>query len=232
MKNQSPVVFFDKEHAERYDERFAKLAPMRDALYFLIGNVFAELRADARILCVGAGTGLEAIYLAAKFPNWHFTLVEPSAPMLDVCRRRTEEAGIASRCVYHEGYLDSLPETEPFDAATSLLVSHFILSKEARTTFFREIAERLLPGGFLVNADLASDTSAETFSRLFEFWFRLMKGADISPEEVEKFRIAYQKDVAILPPQEVGNIIATGGFTSPVLFHQTGLIHGWYSQRS
>jgi len=44
-----------------------------------------------------AGTGSELIYLAQNFPQWQFT-VEPAAPMLDVCRQRTEECGIASRC--------------------------------------------------------------------------------------------------------------------------------------
>lgn len=87
------------------------------------------------------GTGSELIYLAQRFPQWHFTAVEPSAPMLDVCRRRVEACGIASRCVFHEGYLDSLPGSGAFDAATSLLVSHFILERGARSNFFRAIAK-------------------------------------------------------------------------------------------
>jgi tRNA (cmo5U34)-methyltransferase len=91
------------------------------------------------------GTGAEIVYLAQRFPQWRFTAVEPSAPMLEVCRLRAEEHGIASRCVFHEGYLDSLPPSEAFDAATSLLVSQFILEREARSDFFRTIAERLRP---------------------------------------------------------------------------------------
>ena len=78
-----------------------------------------------------AGTGQELVYLAEKFPRWRFAAVEPSAPMLAVCRRKAEERGVAPRCVFHEGYLDSLPPSAPFDAATSLLVSQFILDPEA-----------------------------------------------------------------------------------------------------
>ena len=135
MQHLERPAAFDQQNAATYDQRFAKLAAMRDALHLLIGAIFADLPAEARILCVGAGTGHELIYLAQKFPEWRFAVVEPSGPMLDVCRRKADACGITSRCVFHEGYLESLPPSAPFDAATSLLVSQFILSPEARAGF-------------------------------------------------------------------------------------------------
>ena len=90
--------------------------------------------------------------------------------MLAVFRRKAEECGIASRCEYHEGYLDSLPPSELFDAATSILASQFVLDPAARTGFFRPIADRLRPGGILVNADLAADIATEGYRSLFEVW--------------------------------------------------------------
>ncbi|WP_264488307.1 class I SAM-dependent methyltransferase [Luteolibacter arcticus] len=46
--------------------------------------------------------------MAARFPGWRFTAVEPSGAMLDHCRKKATEAGIVDRCECHEGYLDSL----------------------------------------------------------------------------------------------------------------------------
>ena len=232
MPSPEPPVRFDQAHAAEYDKRYAKLAPMRDALHLLTAAVFADLPADARVLCVGAGTGAELIALAEKFPRWQFTAVDPSGPMLDVCRRRTAECGVADRCTFHQGFLDTLPPSEPFDAATSLLVSHFILAPEARTAFFRGIAERLRPAGLLVNADLASDVNSEEYRSLLEVWLELMKAADQPPEKVEALRVAYTRDVAILPPAQLSAIISAGGFEPPVLFLQTGLIHAWYAVRN
>jgi tRNA (cmo5U34)-methyltransferase len=232
MPNQTSAIVFDQERASSYDKRFAKLAPMRDALHLLIRTVLSELPADARILCVGVGTGLELIDLAHAYPQWHFTAVEPAAPMLDICRQRAEERGITSRCTFHEGYLDSLPASDAFDAATSLLVSHFILAPEARTNFFRQIAGRLRPGGYLASADLASDMASTADQSLLEVWLRLLKESDLPAEEIENFRVSYGRDVALLPPQEVGALIAAGGFEPPVLFLQTGLIHAWYAKRT
>ncbi|WP_366557486.1 methyltransferase domain-containing protein [Polaromonas sp.] len=68
--------------------------------------------------------------------------------MLDVCRNKAEKEGIISRCSFHEGYLESLPSQDAFDAATCFLVSQFILESEARTDFFRTIAVGLCPGEF------------------------------------------------------------------------------------
>lgn len=232
MQPQDPPVAFDEAHAAAYDQRFAKLAPMRDALHLLIGAIFADLPAEARILCVGAGTGHELIYLARKFPQWQFAVVEPSAPMLAVCRRKAEECGITSRCVFHEGYLDSLPPSAPFDAATALLVSQFILAPAARIDFFRAIAQRLRSGGYLASADLAGDTTSATYQSLLEVWLRLMRETGSPPEQLEKLRIVYGRDVALLPLEQVSTIIASGGFETPVLFLQTCLIHAWYARRN
>lgn len=230
MQKQESSVIFNQERASSYDKQRDKLAPMRDALHFLIRMVLSELSVKARVLCVGIGTGSELLYLAKTFPRWRFTAVDPAAPMLDICRRRAEECGVASRCNFHEGYLDSLPESDPFDAATCLLVSQFIMRKEKRRRFFCEIAARLSPQGYLVSSDVASDISASTYKSLFDVWLRTLKYSEIPAEEVEKVRTSFDQDVAVLHPREVESLIASSGFDTPVLFFQTLLVHAWYSK--
>lgn len=230
MQSENPSEIFNKEHAVSYDKQRAKLAPMREALHLLIRMVLSKLPANARILCIGVGTGAELIYLAKAFPQWQFTAVDPAAAMLNICRQQAEEGGFASRCTFHEGYLDSLPDTSPFDAATSLLVSQFIIEPEQRRKFFSQIASRLRPGGYLLNADLAADMSASSYASLFDIWQRTLTYSGMSVEQVEKF-VAFD-NIAVLPSQEVESIIASSGFDAPVLFLQTILIHAWYAKRA
>jgi tRNA (cmo5U34)-methyltransferase len=232
MKTQESTIVFAQEFASSYNKQFAKLAPMRDGLHLLIRLVLSELPDNARILCVGVGTGLELIYLAQAFPQWRFTAVEPAAPMLDICRQKAEESGIVPRCTFHEGYLDSLPESDAFDAATCIWVSHLMMQQEERRNFFRQIGARLRPNGYLVSSDLASDMSTPAYKSLLEDSRRMFQYAEKPAEEIEKIISAYGKEAAVLPPQEVEAIIASSGFDTPVLFFQSLLIHAWYAKRT
>ena len=232
MGSTAPPVFFNKEQAANYDGRFRKLAPMQDALHLLTSAVLAELPEEARILCVGAGTGAEIMALAERFPGWHFTAVEPAGAMLDVFRGKAAEAGIAERCSFHEGYLESLPETEPFHAATSFLVSQFLLTAQARRGFFEGISNRLLPGGCLVSTDLSSDRASGDYQELFSAWVRLQAATGIPLENLEKLREVYGRDVAVSTPHYVEAIISSAGFGKPVQFYQSLLIRGWFARRA
>lgn len=231
MNSEELTALFDQQ-APSYDQQWAKLASFREALHLLLGAVFSELPSDARVLCVGAGTGAEMIELARRFPGWTFTAVEPSAQMLEVCRRRADESGLRDRCSFHQGFLESLPPAESFDVATSLLVSQFLLEPEVRSSFFRSIARRLRPGGILASSDLSFDTSSELYPSILEVWFRVMAASDLSPEGLERMRAAYARDVSILPAREVEDLIRAGGFEKPVQLFQAGLIHAWYARRA
>lgn len=231
MQNQQSPILFDQKAAASYDEKTALWASGREALFSLMRLIFAELPMDARILCVGVGTGTEMIALAQAFPHWQFTAVEPASAMLDVCKRKAEESGIASRCTFHEGYLDSLPASDSFDAATCFLVSQFFKEAEARSHFFGQIAQRLRPGGILVSSDLVLGLSPLVHEDLFEVWLRMLGGSGWSEEDIEKMRAAWRLHIAALTAPEIEAIIAAGGFSTPVLFFQTLFIHAWFSKR-
>lgn len=221
-------VIFDQKRADSHDKRLAKLAPMRETLHLFTRMIFAALPTESRVLCVGAGIGPELFYLAEAFPEWKFTAVEPSSAMLSVCRERAEELGIIDRFTFHEGFLETLPDSDPYDAATCILVSQFLLEPEKRIGLFHHIAKRLIPGGILVSADLASDMSSPKYQSLLEVWARTMEFSGVPKEDVDKLG----RDVAVLPQHEIESLIERGGFDNPTLFFQSLLIHAWFSRAS
>lgn len=231
MNSDELKALFDRQ-APNYDQQWQKMAPIRECLYLFLESIFAKLDSEARVLCVGAGTGKELIFLAQRFPRWQFTVVEPSGAMLEACRQAAQNAHFSARCHFHEGYLDSLDVGEKHDAATCFLVSQFILEPNERSAFFRQIADKLKPEGILVSSDLASDTASENYQQLLGLWLTLMSKSEISNEDVIRMREAYSRDVAILPPGKVASIIAAGGFEAPVQFYQAGLIHAFFAKRA
>lgn len=230
MNRDELKAVFDQQ-AATYDKQWARMAPITNGLYFLMESILQELPSNARILCVGVGTGRELIHMARRFPGWHFTAVEPSGAMLNVCRQSAENEGISSRCRFHEGYVDSLPAEQLHEAATCLMVSQFLVDKSARSQFFRQIAERLGPDGILINADLSSATTAIDYDAILEVWQRVMSASNVSPDDLKRIKAAYTSDVAVLPPAEVASIIEEGGFGTPVQFFQAALVHAWFAKR-
>ena len=231
MHQDEIKTLFDKQ-AANYDAQWAKTAPINDCLHFLLESLFTSLPFDARILCVGVGTGAELGHLAKKNPGWRFTAVEPSGSMLDICKQRAKQDGFASRCHFHEGYLDSLSSIELHDAATCFLVSQFILDQQERSGFFREISRNLKPDGILASSDLASDVESAEYEILLHAWMNMMTASDVPSEGRERMRKAYANDVGVLPPSRIASIIESGGFVLPVQFFQAGLIHAWLSKRA
>lgn len=229
--NQNELKTLFDQQAASYDSQWAKTAPIRHCLHLLLDSMFSGLPAQARILCVGLGTGAELSHLALKNPLWHFTAVEPSSAMLEVCRQKAEQEGFASRCVFHQGYLETLPEQGLHDAATCFLVSQFFVDPQQRSAFFQQIADRLKAGALLASSDLASDTQSAEYEVLLRAWMNMMSAADITPEAIERMRSAYSNDVGVLAPAKIASIIAAGGFELPVQFFQAGLIHAWVSKR-
>lgn len=230
MDRDELKLLFDRQ-APCYDSQWNRMAPINNCLYFFLEPLLENLEEKARILCVGAGTGKEILFLANRFPQWHFTIVEPSGSMLNICREAIDEAGFKSRCIFHEGYLDTLPSSANHDAATCFAVSHFFLDIQERSEFFRQISDRLKTGGILVSSDLASDVTSDNYHQLLELWANVMSNSEISDKNIRKIKETYAKDVAILPPIEVASIIASAGFEFPVQFYQAGLIHAFFAKK-
>ncbi len=230
MNQDELKVVFDKQ-ASGYEQQQKKIAPVHEGLYFQLEWIFSELPDDARILCVGLGAGAELSYLASRFPGWTFTAVEPSGAMLDICRQRARSEGFSSRCEFYEGYVESLPDIDLHDAATCFMVSQFILDRNARADFFRAISQRLKDDGILVSADLSAAVGSPEYEALLSVWVSMLQGIKASADAIEKVHSAWAKDVAILPPDEVEEMIKRSGFDLPVQFYQAGLIRAWFSRR-
>jgi len=214
---------FDEEHASHYDQSWVRLAPLQLALYHLTRELFSAFPGDARVLCVGAGTGRELLFLAEQFPGWRFTVVEPSAPMLKICRHKATH--LQQRCKFHQGYLDSLPDTEPFAAATTILVSHFVETPQ-KLPFYKEVARRLQPGGRLVSADLMD------YPELLDPWFQLMSQGALPPEKLQEQRRYFAQSVHRLDEVAMKSLLQKSGFVEPRLFYKACLIGGWVAERA
>ncbi len=218
---------FNEENAARYKDRWAKLAPLAQTVHLLAGSALRGIGARARVLCVGAGTGAELVALSQRFPGWRFLAVDPAEPMLRRAEQAVADIDAATRCEFFVGTLDQAPPTEPFDAATSILVSHFLTERAARVAFFREILARLKPGAPLVTADISA---ASKHGVLGDIWDGLLEHCGLSPDEIVQYRAHFGTAVSMLPPEELEALLAEAGFTGIEPIFQAGWMRAWVAR--
>lgn len=226
----APLNFFNQEMADAYDRRNSALAPISDNLHFLLRLILVDLPADARVLCVGVGTGAEILSLARAYPGWSFVGVDPSEDMLAVGRQRLEQAGVLDRCALLQGYVQDAPG-DGFDAVVSLLVAHFI-KRDDRHAFYAAIHDRLKPGGRFVSAEISGDLDAPEFPEMLEDWKRVQVLMGATPESLAKLSGMMRDVLGVLTPAETETLWRAAGFRKPIPFFQAFMIRGWHAVRT
>lgn len=231
MSNKIVTEFFDKSPPGAYDERNSRLSAISNNLHFLNGLILKGLPENARILCVGVGTGAEIFSLAHANPGWRFDGIDPSMSMLDDCRKRLEKEGILDHCSLFRGYLSEFRSSHQYDAVLCILVMHFVQDLGERQNMFKDMASRLKPGGVLINAEISYDMNDKKFPSILENWKRVQHLMGATKESLDNIQTMMKQNLLVLPPLRTEELIVKAGFPMAIQFFQSVLIHGWYAQK-
>jgi tRNA (cmo5U34)-methyltransferase len=120
----------------------------------------AHCPAEAHLLLVGAGGGMEVRTFAAAEPGWRLTGVDPSAEMLALAQAKAEASGQAGRVRLLRGTVDDLPAEARFDAATLFYTLMYLPDDGSKLRLLRGIAARLRPGALFLLVDATTDRRA------------------------------------------------------------------------
>lgn len=172
---------FDRD-AGQYNRARLQLVPCQRELFDWVLRLMPFPReTSARILDLGAGTGLLAARLAAAFPNAQITLLDASGAMLEQGQRnfgRNERFHYEVRDFAHEAIQGS------FHAVVSSLAIHHLNAFEKRA-LFRRIRIALEVGGVFVIADQVAGPTAEIERRYQADWMREARELGISEIDLE-----------------------------------------------
>lgn len=215
--------FADPQAVANYAENPPRYVPGFSDLHRMTGILLAEhVPDDAHILVLGAGGGLELRALAAAYPGWRFTGVDPAGAMLDLAARMLGPD--AHRANLIEGYIDDAPPG-PFDGAVCLLTLHF-LGVEERTRTPAAIRERLKPGAPFVAAH-GSYPQDETRERWLDRYAAFAIASGAVPEQAHGARNAVSKAVHMLSPEQDEAVLRAAGFDDVTLFYAAFTWRGW-----
>lgn len=215
---------FDARAASSYADGPPRQVPGYASLHRMVSLLIAErIPPDGRVLVLGAGGGQELKAMADAHPGWSFDGVDPSSDMLRLAGQVT--ASHAARMRFHLGYIDDAP-LGPFDAATSILIFHFI-PHDRRLATIKQVRRRLKVGApfILVHLSFPQTEPERSIWISRHVAYGLSNGLD--PADAERARQAIGGKLTILSPEEEVAALAVAGFSNASLFYAGLSIRGW-----
>ena len=192
----------------------------------MIGVLLRERAgAEAQVLVVGAGGGLETRALAESEPGFRFVGVDPAARMLELARTVIGDE-LLRRVELIEGTVDAAPEG-PFGAATCVLVIGLLPDDGAKEALLRGVHARLRPGAPFILVDQCIDGSAPDAATRFERYAAYARASGVDPEVVTQAKAALESNPGLVAPERNEALLDAAGFRERELFYLGMAWRGW-----
>ncbi len=219
---------FNTDFSAHYDALVRQAMFGYEQLFPLILAWLApQVGEKASVLVVGSGTGMELVTFGRRMPAWTLTGVDPAEQMIRLARARLDNQNLSGRVRLHHGSLDTLPGEQDFDAATLVLVLHFLPDDGAKLGLLRGIYQRLRPGGGLALVDLGGDPVTPEFQVHLSIWKNFQVQMGLPREEVEKLVKMTLDTQYFIPEARVRQLLAEAGFSRVDRFYQALLNSGY-----
>lgn len=220
-------IDFDGEWSSEYDDTAHKIIPAYHSIYTLTQHLLRDrLTKEARVLVAGAGTGKELIDYSQKNPHWSLTGFDPAEPMLAIARKKVTKASLGDRISLVPGLIDDVAEKD-FDAATSILVMHFLPDDGTKLNFLKGIADKLKPGGSIVLVDLEGELGSEEYNTLNAAWTNQQLFIRGDNNKVRDEFSAREKEVHFIPQRRIESLFKEAGFIKIYKFFKAYLFGGY-----
>ena len=177
------------------------------------------------MLIVGAGGGLELRSPAGFSPGWRFVGVDPAPAMLDLARA---VAGKAAEGRFHliDGTADDAP-SDPYDAATCILVLGLIADDGAKLATLQAIHRRLRSGAPFILVDQCIDRRAADVERRLDRYAAFARHSGVEPATVAQARRAVAALTSMAPAWRSEELLREAGFRDAEVFYAAMAWRGW-----
>jgi tRNA (cmo5U34)-methyltransferase len=224
---------FESDFGARYDRLVRTTIFGYESLFrMVLALVQTRLSVTARVLIVGSGTGAELITFGNLMPGWKLTGVDPSAQMIGLCQQKLNQEALSDRVQLHCGYAADLPAEQQYDAATLVLVMHFIPDDGAKLALLRSIADRLRPGASFVLIDHHGDPQSAEFRHLLSAWQNYQVLMGMPAAAAESLLAEAVRTHHFITEARTRELLAEAGFGNTERFFTAFLTAGWLAQRN
>ncbi|WP_144614395.1 class I SAM-dependent methyltransferase [Bacillus cereus] len=209
-----------------YEQKIPCKIPGYYTLYEMMNHfLFTTLSKEnlnPNLLVIGAGGGQEILSIGKQNSNLSFTGVDPSKSMLQLAKKRIENEGIQNQIHFVHGTVHSL-----FDAATCMLVLHFIPTMKEKKELLTKISSRLKPGAPFFLSSINGIPHTSMFSAQLNAWRNHMMQNQIALEDWNRFENSFETEISPISETNLLTIMEECGFTQITRFFTSFLIDGY-----
>lgn len=220
---------WEKADGDEYSYNIGRKIPGYQLQYDLMDTLLTpmlERQGIPGLLVVGAGGGQELVTLGRIHPDWSFCGLDTSSRMLLSAQQRIAAAGLTDRVQLHHADIRSWNSARQYDAATCMLVLHFVQGRENKLALLQAIAGYLKPGAPLFISAINGDTASHEWALQMAGWKLHMLNSGIELSQWEQFAGSFGVTSHPLPADEMEKLLREAGFGLVSRYFGSYLIDG------
>lgn len=218
------IEIFENERATDYDQFVEKWIPNYHYFMDHLPNLLIETD-PKELLVVGCGTGNEILRFARSQVEWRITGIDPSPDMIVQAREKLKDC---DKVELIEGLITDLSADKKYNAATLLLVLHFIEDNGNKLQMLKAIANRLVAGAKLVMLDMTGDKQ-QIRDNLQVLKLLLPEGVD--KQEINERLNRIENKFFTVSEERLSELLQEAEFEKPLRFFQSSIYMGWITQK-
>ncbi|KEK21960.1 class I SAM-dependent methyltransferase [Bacillus gaemokensis] len=216
---------------DTYEQEIPLKIPGYFTLYEMLNQFLTTMllpkEASPHLLIIGAGGGQEIITLGKQNDMLRFTGIDPSDSMLQLAQKRIEREKLQNKISLIKGTVHSILETEVFDAATCMLVLHFIPELTQKKEVLREINKHLKPGAPFFLSLINAVPNTNTFITQMNAWRHHMLQNNIPIEDWNRFETSFGTQIHPISEKDLISTMEECGFIHITRFFTGFLTDGY-----
>ncbi|WP_016950512.1 class I SAM-dependent methyltransferase [Anabaena sp. PCC 7108] len=216
-----------------YDTMIQMALPGYEAMHNMALSILkANIPEKANLLIVGAGSGMELVKFSKGNSQWQMLGVDPSSNMLSIAQNKIDEYGLSEQIKLFAGYTQDLNTTSLYDAATCILVMHFLPDDGSKLALLKNISQRLKSSATFILVDIFGEKETDEFERMISIIKVYWKQMGMNPEKRIQGLETIKKGVFTISEMRVVELLQQAGFGNILRFY-TGLwVGGWVATKT
>ncbi|MDF9799839.1 tRNA (cmo5U34)-methyltransferase [Catalinimonas alkaloidigena] len=226
------IEFFEGDRATQYDDKIPTWVPnyrfVQQSIPAIL-NAYFPAEEERRLLIAGCGTGQEIAEIKQQVSGWKITGIDPSPQMIRLAQMKLAYWDNDPLLMLKTGVVSDLPTEQKYDAATLILVLHFIPDDEdGKLKLLRDIAARLHTGAPLIISDIYA---SDNFQQELKYFRQYMMNKDLESQMIDQGLQHVQEDTHRLSIHRLGELLQEAGFHAPRMFSKAFYYGAWVAEK-